>query len=62
LKKPGYPQCLTNVKTLKEIESAIEALPKKNFARLASWMDSLVHKRWDKQLEMHAKSGKLDAV
>lgn len=46
--------------TVKEIQSAIESLPHKEYMQLISWIHERDWKEWDKQLEDDAASGKLD--
>jgi len=46
--------------TIEEIETAIESLPKADYARLREWFSERDWKIWDKQIEADADSGKLD--
>ena len=46
--------------TVKEIQSAIESLPHKEYMQLISWIHERDWKDWDRQLEDDVASGKLD--
>ena len=46
--------------TLEEIETAIESLPKAEYARLREWFIERDWGKWDKQIEADSESGKLD--
>ncbi len=43
-----------------EIQAAIEALPHRDYALLRQWFSKRDWKEWDKQIEAHSESGKLD--
>jgi len=45
---------------VQEIKSAIGSLPHKEYMRLLSWIHERDWKKWDRQLESDAVSGKLD--
>ncbi len=42
------------------IQSQIQALPYKEFARLRQWFMETDWEKWDKQIEADSASGKLD--
>ena len=46
--------------TLLEIEHAIEQLPVKEQATLASWLSAREARNWDAQMDSDAEAGKLD--
>ncbi len=46
--------------TIKEIKSAIGSLPHQDYIQLLGWIHDKDWSDWDKQLEVDAKSGKLD--
>ncbi len=46
--------------TVEEIETAIESLPKEEYARLREWFSDRDWEKWDKQIEADSESGKLD--
>ena len=46
--------------SINEIQSAIESLPKDEYARLFEWICQRDWQAWDKQVERDASSGKLD--
>ncbi|MCG9889672.1 MAG: hypothetical protein MH252_01180 [Thermosynechococcaceae cyanobacterium MS004] len=48
------------MKTLLEIEEAIQHLPESDIRQLSEWLQSHLEKAWDHQLEMDFDSGKLD--
>ena len=48
--------------SIKEIEKAIIALPKDQFAQLREWFINFDAENWDKQFEEDAQSGKLDQL
>jgi hypothetical protein len=45
---------------IEEIKTAIEALPKKEYARLRQWFTERDWQKWDKQIEGDSESGRLD--
>ncbi len=45
---------------VQEIQAAIEALPKGEYARLRQWFSQRDWKQWDKEIEAHSETGKLD--
>ena len=50
---------MTNVK---EIEKAIEQLPKSEVAELAVWFEKFESELWDDQIERDATTGRFDAI
>jgi hypothetical protein len=46
--------------SIKEIEKAIQQLPREEFFHLRDWMHYQFEDQWDKQLEEDAKIGRLD--
>lgn len=54
--EPGIPP------NVKEIEKAINALPKNELAQLREWFINFDADHWDKQFEEDAQSGKLDQL
>ncbi|MBF0275875.1 MAG: hypothetical protein HQK84_11650 [Nitrospinae bacterium] len=46
--------------TVEEIEAAIEALPKTEYVSLRNWFIERDWEKWDKQIEIDSKAGKLD--
>lgn len=46
--------------TVEEIETAIESLPKEEYARLREWFSERDWEKWDKQIEADSESEKLD--
>lgn len=47
---------------LEKIEETVAALSDDELKRFAAWFDELRWERWDRQLEMDAKAGKLDRL
>ena len=47
---------------LLEIEAAIKQLPEGDVRKLASWLQTYVNEKWDRQIESDFASGKLDAL
>ena len=45
---------------LNEIKAVIESLPEKEFVQLRRWFTEKDWEKWDRQMEAHAESGKLD--
>ena len=45
---------------IKEIEKAIQQLPREEFFHLRDWMRHQFEDEWDKQIEEDAKAGHLD--
>lgn len=45
---------------IKELKSAIESLPNKDFHELREWFFEKEWEKWDKELESDSNSGKLD--
>lgn len=45
---------------VEEIETAIEALPPEEYARLAQWFLDREQSRWDEQMDRDGATGKLD--
>jgi len=43
-----------------EIMAAIEALSKDEYVQLRRWFSAMDWESWDRQIELHSKSGKLD--
>jgi len=48
------------VKTTEDIQTDIEALPRKEYMKIVHWFSERDGKTWDKEIEMDPKSGKLD--
>jgi len=48
--------------TAVEIEKAIEKLPPEELAQLRAWFAQFDSARWDKQFEIDATTGHLDAL
>lgn len=46
--------------TIVEIKKAVSRLSSEDLARFRQWFDEFDAKRWDKQFERDARSGKLD--
>lgn len=46
--------------TVDELKTAIESLPEKDFIELREWFSEKDWKKWDQQIELDSKSGKLD--
>lgn len=47
---------------LLQIEAAIKQLPESDVRKLASWLQTYVNEKWDRQIESDLASGKLDAL
>ncbi len=43
-----------------EIKSAIESLPEEEFVQLREWFSEKDWDKWDRQIELDSRSGKLD--
>ena len=48
--------------TVREIEQAIEQLPRNKLAELATWFAEYQAQMWDQQIEDDLDSGRLDKV
>lgn len=48
--------------TVKEIERAIESLPKSDIAELATWFEKFESEMWDDQIENDAANGRFDDI
>jgi hypothetical protein len=48
------------MRTVEEIEAAIEQLPRDQFFRLRDWITARFEDQWDKQIEEDIKTGRLD--
>ena len=48
--------------TVKEIEQAVTKLPKRHLKQFTAWFETFDANEWDNQLEIDAKSGKLDQL
>jgi len=48
------------VKTAEDIQTDIEALPRKEYMKIVHWFSERDWKTWDKEIEVDSKSGKLD--
>lgn len=48
--------------TRHEIESAVSSLPANELARFRAWFEEFDAALWDKQFEVDAKTGNLDAL
>ncbi len=46
--------------TVKEIQTAIESLPQKEYQRLMEWIHQREEERWDEQIAQDSNAGKLD--
>ena len=47
---------------VKEIESAIAALPVAKITELAKWFEEFHAQVWDRQIEQDVKAGRLDSL
>jgi hypothetical protein len=45
--------------TVAEIQSAVQALPERQFSAFSSWFDNYEEEHWDRQIERDQKSGPL---
>ena len=52
----------TDMSTVKEIESAIEDLPRDQFFQLIDWVRNRFDNEWDRQIEDDVRAGRLDHV
>ena len=50
-----------SMSSVEEIRTAIERLPKKDFARFRRWFLKYDAETWDRQLEQDVAAGRLDA-
>lgn len=50
------------MKTLREIEEAIQRLPESDVRQLSGWIQLHIDKMWDRQIESDLVSGKLDHI
>lgn len=48
--------------SVKEIERAIEQLPKSEVAELALWFEKFESELWDEQIERDLAAGRFDAI
>nr|VFK38301.1 MAG: hypothetical protein BECKSD772F_GA0070984_102325 [Candidatus Kentron sp. SD]VFK44219.1 MAG: hypothetical protein BECKSD772E_GA0070983_10354 [Candidatus Kentron sp. SD] len=48
------------MQTAKQIQSEIEALPRKEYIKLSHWFYERDQESWDRRIEHDAKSGRLD--
>jgi len=48
------------VKTAEDIQTDIEALPRKEYMKIVHWLSERDWKTWDKEIEVDSKSRKLD--
>jgi hypothetical protein len=48
--------------TVKEITSAIQRLPRKDFFRLHKWVHRRFEDEWDKEIAEDARAGRLDKL
>lgn len=46
--------------TVKEIQTAIDSLPQKEYKRLMEWIREREGERWDEQITQDSQTGKLD--
>ncbi len=46
--------------TVKEIQTAIDSLPQKEYKRLMEWIREREGERWDEQIAQDSQTGKLD--
>lgn len=45
-----------------ELQEAVLALPKADYARFRKWFSELDWERWDQQIELDSEEGKLDSL
>jgi len=48
------------MRTAEEIQTDIEALPRKEYMQLVRWFSERDWKVWDREIEIDSKSGRLD--
>ena len=48
------------MRTAREIQTEIEALPRKEYVKLVNWLTEKDWSVWDKQIEEDSQSGSLD--
>lgn len=48
--------------SVKEIEQAIQELPRSEFKELVAWMEEHHNQIWDKQIEDDLEAGRLDSL
>ncbi|MBD1902390.1 hypothetical protein NDI44_26195 [Trichocoleus sp. DQ-A3] len=48
--------------TLLEIEAAIKQLPEGDIRKLATWLQTYLDEKWDRQIEEDLTLGKLDSL
>jgi len=48
------------MKSLEDIKSEIEALPRREYMKLVHWISERDWKAWDQEVESDSKSGKLN--
>jgi hypothetical protein len=58
LERADNPVC--QMSKLEKIQESVRALSDTELRALAEWMDELRAQRWDRQIEQHAKAGRLD--
>ena len=46
--------------TVEQIQEEIKSLPQMDYKRLIKWIYETDWKKWDQQIELDSKSGKLD--
>jgi hypothetical protein len=51
---------LQSMRTVEEIEAAIERLPPEEYGRVLEWFRTREQDHWDEQLDRDSASGKLD--
>ncbi len=50
------------VKTLEEVEKAVEQLPQEQLRQFREWYEKCDSEAWDHQIEKESSSGKLDVL
>ena len=50
------------MRTFKEIEAAIEQLPRDQLFHLREWLTSRFEEQWDKEIEEDIQAGRLDRL
>ncbi len=50
------------MRSLSEIEAAIEQLPKEEAYKLSDWLQEYLDDAWDQQIAADAKAGRLDKL
>jgi hypothetical protein len=50
------------VSTVREIETAIERLPREDLFKLTDWISSRFADEWDREIEEDIRAGRFDAI